>query len=120
MTSRAAQAFASQILGLYTGLVYFTPLLGGLIADRWIGQRNAVVLGALSMSGGRIAMAFDRGLLAPTQSHGEKRLKITRWPLRSAGRWAPGPAGLPIQVNSGCNLRPRSAIAPRRPRARSF
>ena len=34
--------------GLYSGFVYFTPLLGGMIADRWIGQRNAVVIGALS------------------------------------------------------------------------
>jgi len=34
----STQAFASQIFGLYTGLVYFTPLFGGLIADRWIGQ----------------------------------------------------------------------------------
>jgi proton-dependent oligopeptide transporter, POT family len=59
----STQAFASQIFGLYTGLVYFTPLFGGLIADRWIGQRNAVVLGALSMSAGHIAMAFDRSFL---------------------------------------------------------
>lgn len=57
------QGFASQIFGLYAGLVYFTPLLGGLIADRWIGQRNAVVLGATSMSAGHIAMAFDQSFL---------------------------------------------------------
>ena len=54
----STQALASQIFGLYSGLVYFTPLLGGMIADRWIGQRNAVVVGALSMSAGHIAMAF--------------------------------------------------------------
>src|ERR1700719_568357 len=42
----SSQALASQIFGLYTGLVYFTPLLGGVVADRWIGQRSAVVLGA--------------------------------------------------------------------------
>jgi POT family proton-dependent oligopeptide transporter len=60
----STQAFASQIFGLYTGLVYFTPLFGGLIADRWIGQRNAVVLGALGMSAGHIVMAFDRSFLA--------------------------------------------------------
>jgi proton-dependent oligopeptide transporter, POT family len=57
------QALASVIFGLYSGFVYFTPVLGGLIADRWIGQRNAVVLGALSMSGGHIAMAFDQSFL---------------------------------------------------------
>jgi POT family proton-dependent oligopeptide transporter len=57
------QALASQIFGLYAGFVYFTPLLGGLIADRWIGQRNAVVIGALSMSGGHLAMAFEQTFL---------------------------------------------------------
>jgi proton-dependent oligopeptide transporter, POT family len=57
------QALASQIYGLYAGFVYFTPLFGGLIADRWIGQRNAVVTGALLMSAGHIAMAFDQSFL---------------------------------------------------------
>lgn len=59
----SVQALASQIFGLYTGFVYFTPLLGGLIADRWIGQRNAVVIGALSMTGGHLAMAFEQSFL---------------------------------------------------------
>ena len=38
-------------------------MLGGLVADRWIGQRNAVVIGALAMSGGHLAMAFDQSFL---------------------------------------------------------
>jgi POT family proton-dependent oligopeptide transporter len=59
----STQALASQIFGLYSGFVYFTPLLGGMIADRWIGQRNGVVVGALSMSAGHIAMTFDRSFL---------------------------------------------------------
>src|SRR5947207_7793499 len=59
----STQALASQIFGLYSGFVYFTPLLGGMIADRWIGQRNAVVIGALSMSAGHIAMGFDQSFL---------------------------------------------------------
>jgi len=59
----STQALASQIFGLYSGFVYFTPMLGGLVADRWIGQRNAVVIGALSMSGGHVAMAFDQSFL---------------------------------------------------------
>ena len=33
-----AQPFASQIYGLYTGFVYLTPILGGMLADRWIGR----------------------------------------------------------------------------------
>src|SRR6059058_1224615 len=59
----STQALASQIFGLYSGFVYFTPLLGGMIADRWIGQRNAVVIGTLSMSAGHIAMGFDQSFL---------------------------------------------------------
>jgi POT family proton-dependent oligopeptide transporter len=59
----STQALASQIVGLYSGFVYFTPVLGGIIADRWIGQRNAVVIGAASMSAGHVAMAFDQSFL---------------------------------------------------------
>ena len=56
-------ALASQIMGLYAGLVYFTPVLGGWVADRWIGRRVAVVLGAILMSAGHVAMAFDASFL---------------------------------------------------------
>ncbi|HEY8949340.1 MAG TPA: peptide MFS transporter [Rhizomicrobium sp.] len=56
-------ALASQIYGLYTGFVYFTPVFGGFVADRWLGRRNAVMLGAILMSGGHIAMAFDQSFL---------------------------------------------------------
>jgi proton-dependent oligopeptide transporter, POT family len=59
----STQAIASQIFGFYSGFVYFTPLLGGMIADRWIGQRNAVVIGAVSMASGHLAMAFDQTFL---------------------------------------------------------
>jgi len=57
------QALASQLFGLYAGFVYFTPLLGGVLADRWLGQRNAVVIGALAMFAGHVAMAFDASFL---------------------------------------------------------
>jgi POT family proton-dependent oligopeptide transporter len=50
---------ASQIYGLYTGLVYFTPLLGGIIADRWLGQRKSVVVGGVLMAIGHFLMAFE-------------------------------------------------------------
>ena len=59
----STQALASQIFGLYSGFVYFTPVLGGWMADRVIGQRNAVVAGAVLMSAGHLAMAFDRSFL---------------------------------------------------------
>lgn len=56
-------AIGSQIVGLYTGLVYFTPVLGGQVADRWLGHRRAVMLGAVLMSAGHLAMAFDASFL---------------------------------------------------------
>jgi POT family proton-dependent oligopeptide transporter len=58
-----AEGLASQVYGLYTGFIYFTPVLGGWIADRWMGPRNAVVLGAILMSAGHVAMAFDASFL---------------------------------------------------------
>jgi len=58
----STQALASQIFGLYSGFVYFTPVIGGWLGDR-IGQRAAVVIGGLSMSGGHLAMAFDQSFL---------------------------------------------------------
>lgn len=56
-------ALASQIFGLYTGLVYFTPVFGGLFADLVIGRRRAVMIGAVLMSAGHLAMAFDASFL---------------------------------------------------------
>lgn len=56
-------ALAAQIMGLYTGFVYFTPVLGGWVADRFIGRRLAVVIGAILMSAGHLAMAFDKSFL---------------------------------------------------------
>ena len=56
-------ALASEIYGLYSAFVYFTPVLGGLIADRWLGRRHAVMLGAVLMSAGHLAMAFDASFL---------------------------------------------------------
>jgi POT family proton-dependent oligopeptide transporter len=57
------QAFASLVYGWYGGLVYFTPIVGGWIADRWLGTRQTVTLGALLMAGGHIAMSFDATFL---------------------------------------------------------
>src|SRR4051794_40173293 len=57
------QAFASLIYGWYGGLVYFTPLIGGWIADRWLGIKRTVVLGALLMAAGHLAMSMDSTFL---------------------------------------------------------
>lgn len=53
------QPLASQIFGFYTGLAYLTPILGGTIADRFIGQRNTAVIGALLMAAGHFLMTFE-------------------------------------------------------------
>jgi len=57
------QAFASLIYGWYGGLVYFTPIIGGWIADRLLGTKATVVLGALLMSAGHLLMSFDASFL---------------------------------------------------------
>src|SRR5712671_3813584 len=53
------QPLASQIYGLYTGLVYLTPIFGGLLADRVLGHRRTVVIGASLMALGHFMMAFE-------------------------------------------------------------
>ncbi len=55
----APQPFASHIYGIYTGLVYLTPVFGGLLADRVLGQRRTVILGASLMAAGHFLMAFE-------------------------------------------------------------
>jgi POT family proton-dependent oligopeptide transporter len=53
------QPLASQIYGFYTGLVYLTPIFGGLLADRVLGARRTVILGAALMAAGHFMMAFE-------------------------------------------------------------
>lgn len=50
---------AMQLYGWYTGLVYLTPLIGGIIADRIMGYRKAVIWGALIMTLGHASMALE-------------------------------------------------------------
>jgi POT family proton-dependent oligopeptide transporter len=53
------QPFSSQIYGLYTALVYLTPVFGGLLADRVLGQRRTVIIGAILMAIGHFLMAVE-------------------------------------------------------------
>ncbi|MEQ1502201.1 MAG: peptide MFS transporter [Myxococcota bacterium] len=53
------QGQASVIYGWYTGLVYLTPFFGGIVADRWLGQRRTVYVGGLLMAAGHFVMAFE-------------------------------------------------------------
>ena len=52
-------AEAMQLYAWYTGLVYLTPLIGGMIADKLTGYRQAITLGALIMTLGHLSMAFE-------------------------------------------------------------
>ena len=55
-----AQPFSSHIYGLYTGLVYLTPIFGGILADRVLGQHRTILLGAALMAIGHFMMAFEQ------------------------------------------------------------
>jgi POT family proton-dependent oligopeptide transporter len=53
-----ATGLSSRLYGFYTGFVYFTPFFGGIIADRYIGQRKSVYVGGFLMAIGHFLMAF--------------------------------------------------------------
>lgn len=53
------QEKSSSIYGFYTAFAYFTPIIGGTIADRWLGKHRAVIIGAATMAAGHFMMAFE-------------------------------------------------------------
>lgn len=53
------QGQASFVYGAYTACAYFTPIVGGVVADRWLGKRRAVTIGASIMAAGHFMMAFE-------------------------------------------------------------
>jgi POT family proton-dependent oligopeptide transporter len=57
------QPLASAIFGTYTALVYATPILGGIIADRWLGRTPTLILGGVLMAIGHFLMAFEPAFL---------------------------------------------------------
>ncbi len=52
-----AEPQALKLYAWYTGFVYLTPIFGGWIADNWLGQRKAVVMGGLVMAAGQFLLA---------------------------------------------------------------
>jgi dipeptide/tripeptide permease len=56
---RWSQKDASTIYKVYTSFVYVTPILGGYLADRYLGNKTAVIIGALLMAVGQFALAFE-------------------------------------------------------------
>ena len=53
------QEKSSSIYGFYTAFAYFTPIVGGVMADRWLGKKAAVIIGASVMAAGHFMMAFE-------------------------------------------------------------
>ena len=85
------QPLSSQIYGLYTALVYLTPIFGGLLADRVLGQRRTVVIGATLMAIGHFMMAVEQlfllALLALILGNGAFKPNIS---TQVGGLYAPG------------------------------
>ncbi|KAA5547944.1 peptide MFS transporter [Adhaeribacter rhizoryzae] len=52
-------AEAGQLYGIYTGLVYVTPLIGGYLADKFLGYRSAVIIGGILMALGHASLAIE-------------------------------------------------------------
>jgi proton-dependent oligopeptide transporter, POT family len=51
------QAEALRLYGLFTGFVYFTPLIGGWLADNYLGQRKSIIIGGVLMAAGQFLLA---------------------------------------------------------------
>ena len=85
------QPLSSQIWGFYTALVYFTPIFGGLLADRVLGQRRTVIIGAVLMAIGHFMMAVEQlflfALLALILGNGAFKPNIS---TQVGGLYAPG------------------------------
>lgn len=50
---------AYTIYGIFTGLVYVTPLFGGMLADKLLGQRKSIFIGGITMAIGHFLLAFS-------------------------------------------------------------
>ena len=55
----SGQPLASAIFGTYTSLVYGTPILGGIIADKWLGRNRTLIVGGVLMAIGHFLMAIE-------------------------------------------------------------
>lgn len=55
----STQALATQTFGLYVGFIYFMPVFGGLVGDRYLGRKTSVIIGAVFMAAGHFLMAFE-------------------------------------------------------------
>lgn len=63
-----SDAFASNLYGSYTGLVYLTPLIGGYVADRYWGNKRSIIIGGLIMALGEFILFFCGSLYESSPS----------------------------------------------------
>jgi POT family proton-dependent oligopeptide transporter len=69
---------SNLIYGAYTSLVYITPVLGGYLADRWLGQRKAVLFGGIVLALGHLFMAYEgmQGLTDPALKQADPAINV--------------------------------------------
>jgi POT family proton-dependent oligopeptide transporter len=69
---------SNLIYGAYGSLVYITPVLGGIVADRWLGQRKAVVFGGLLLALGHLFMAVEgaQGVTDPLVKQADPAINV--------------------------------------------
>ncbi|MEE4452293.1 peptide MFS transporter [Novosphingobium resinovorum] len=69
---------SNLIYGAYTSLVYITPVLGGYIADRWLGQRKAVLFGGIVLAVGHLFMAYEglQGVTDPATKQADPAINV--------------------------------------------
>ena len=69
---------STLIYGAYTSLVYITPLLGGYLADRYLGQRKAVLFGGLLLAAGHSLMAVEgmQGVTDPLVKQADPAINV--------------------------------------------
>jgi POT family proton-dependent oligopeptide transporter len=67
---------ANGLYGAFTSLVYLTPLIGGLVADRYLGSKRSVKLGAILMSLGYLGLCFNGPEAKPFFEYGGQRYEV--------------------------------------------
>ncbi|MCA8830598.1 peptide MFS transporter [Hymenobacter pini] len=64
------EASATLLYGYFTGFVYFTPIIGGWLADKYIGQRRAILIGGITMAVGQFFLFMQPDLSTQAAAFG--------------------------------------------------
>jgi len=60
---------ALDLYGIYTGLVYITPMIGGYLADNYLGQRRSILIGGALMAIGQFTLALPAEMIGMSAVH---------------------------------------------------